>query len=143
MKLTLDNDEMVEDFFDHTYCLGIVSPVKPYFFCWLMNHYLGLDFRVCIEDDVEMRRSERTYRFNLYHYKSEESHIHYIYQNQFDGGHLMPEFKHVDYIWLIRMEEYQAELLPDLLESLKTMDQIQVVVQIPQDQIKNPLHLII
>jgi len=143
VKLTLDNEEMVEDFFDQTYCLGVVSPIKPYQFCWLMNYYLGMDFRVCIDDDVEMKRSSRTYRFNLYHYRSEESHVHYIYQNQYDGGFLMPEFKHLDFIWLIRMEEYQTDLLNDIMESLKTMDQIQLVVQIPEDQFKNPEHLII
>lgn len=134
---------MVEDFFDQTYCLGVVAPIKPYLFCWLMNYYLGMDFRVCIDDDVEMKRSSRTYRFNLYHYRSEDFHVHYIYQNQYDGGFLMPEFKHLDFIWLIRMEEYQTDLLNDIMESLKTMDQIQLVVQIPEDQFKNPEHLII
>lgn len=143
MKLTLDNEEMVEEFFEQTYCLGVVAAVKPYHFCWLMNHYLGMDFRACTEDDVQLIRSERSYRFNLYNYRSEESHTHYIYQNQFDGGYLLPEFKHLDFIWLIRMEQYEMEILTDLMESLKTMVQIQLVVQIPGEQIKNPAHLII
>lgn len=143
MKLTLDNNEMVEDFLDRCYCIGIVSPVKPYHFCWLMSHYLGMDFRLCIEDDVEMKRSDRTYRFNLYHYQSHEADVHHIYQNQYDGGYLMPEFKHLDYIWLIRMEEYQTDILNDLMDSLKTMDQVQLVVQIPESQIRNPNHLLI
>jgi hypothetical protein len=143
MKYTLDTDEMVEDFFDQTYCLGVVSPVKSYHFCWLMNYHLGMDFRVCTDDDVEMRRSERTYRFNLYHYKSQEDHIHYIYQNQFDGGYLMPEFKHLDYVWLIKMEDYQSELLIDIMDSLKTMDEIQLVIHISEEHIRNPSNLII
>ena len=143
MKYTLDNEEMVDDFFDQMYCLGIVSPAKPYHFCWMMNFFLGMDFRLCIDDHVEMKRLERSYRFNLYHYQSDESHLHYIYQNQYDGGYLMPEFKHLDYIWLIKMEEYQTDFLTDLMESLKTMDQIQLVVQIPEEQIKNPSNLII
>jgi hypothetical protein len=143
MRLTLDNDEMVEDFFDQTYCLGVVAPVRSYYFCWMINRYLGMDFRLCVEDDLEMKRSSRTYRFNLYHYRSDESHEHYIYQNQYDGGFLMPEFKHLDFIWLIRMENYQRELIPDILESLKTIDPIQLVLQIPESQLKHPEHLII
>jgi hypothetical protein len=143
MKLSLDNLSMVDDFLDSTHFLGIVAPMKGYQFCWSLNHYLGMDFRYLVNERVEMRRSDRRFDLNLYHYQSEQDHEHTIYQNQYDGRLLFTEFKHLDFIWMIRMEEYQKDLIPDLIESLKSMDTIQLVTTIHEGQFKNPENLIL
>ena len=46
MKLKMDIDVMVQQFFEDCILLGIVAPVKDYQLCWQMNQVLGFDFRI-------------------------------------------------------------------------------------------------
>ena len=58
-KLTLDNKELTEMFFEDTRVLGIMSPVKDYQFCWHLNSTTGLDFRVNHELEIKVIRKKR------------------------------------------------------------------------------------
>lgn len=143
MKLIIDNSEMVDDFFVNTRCLGIVTPLKNYQFCWNLNYHLGFHFTAAIRDTLNLKKQDRNYHFNLYTYTPNEICQHYLYQNQFEGGYLLPEWKHVDYIWLIRSDVDLDLLTKDVTESLKTISNIMIVIHLPQEKIKNPVHLII
>ena len=46
MKLKIDNDLMVEEFFEDTRLLGIVASIEQYRFCWYLNQILNFDFRI-------------------------------------------------------------------------------------------------
>jgi len=52
LKLSLNNQELAEAFFEDTRLLGIMAPVKDYQFCWQLNSLLGMDFR--INHDIEI-----------------------------------------------------------------------------------------
>ena len=43
MKLRIDNQVLVDEFFEDTRILGIVAPIKQYQFCWHLNHLLRFD----------------------------------------------------------------------------------------------------
>ena len=57
MKFKLDISQMASDFFDDARLLGIVAPLKDYQFCWQLNHFLRLDFRV--NNDLEIQLSKK------------------------------------------------------------------------------------
>ena len=37
MKLSLDNKDLTDGFFEETRLLGIMAPIKDYMFCWQVN----------------------------------------------------------------------------------------------------------
>ena len=94
---------MVEEFFDGTRLLGIVAPIKSYQFCWLLNQHLQIDFRINHDIEIQLEKKKRKYFFSIYEYNEpNSSRTHFLYINQFDGEYLLPEFKHLDFLWLLK-----------------------------------------
>src|SRR4051812_49013681 len=105
-KLFLDNKGLTEEFFNDTRLLGIMAPVKDYQFCWHLNSVIGLDFRINHEMEIRTVRKKRDYFFSVYEYLEPVRFLgHYIYKNQFDGEYLLPEFRHLDFLWLMKGDE--------------------------------------
>ena len=101
-KLRLNVDELNEDFFEDTRLLGITAPLKSYQFCWHLNNLLGYEFRLNPEIEVHLRKKERSYFFSVYQSSEPNSILqHYVYHNQFDGEYLLPEFRHMDFLWFL------------------------------------------
>src|ERR1700741_3049245 len=94
-KLSLNNHELAEEFFEDTRLLGIIAPVKDYQFCWHLNNTLGMDFRVNPDIEIQLKRKKRDYFFMVFEYGNSTGTLtHFIYNNQFDGEYLLPEFRH-------------------------------------------------
>ena len=105
-KLVLDNKEMIEEFFEDTRLLGIMAPVKDYQFCWQLNNTLGFDFRMNNDIEIQLTKKKRNYFFSVYEFNEPTGSLsHYVYNNQFDGEYLLPEFKHLDFLWLMKGDE--------------------------------------
>lgn len=142
-KLKIDNEELAEEFFEDALLLGIVAPVKDYQFSWQLNQLLGLDFRVNNEIEIQLKKSQRTYFFNIYEYAVPAiSLTHYLYNNEHDGEYLLPEFKHLDFLWLIKGDPISAEDLKSLIQSIRTLPGVQLVNEMTNEKIKHKQHLI-
>ena len=143
LKLRIDNDALAEDFFDGTRLLGIVAPVKDYQLCWQLNQVLRLDFRNNNELEIQLTKKNRKYFFTVYEYKEPNSSVkHYLYNNQFDGEYLLPEVKHLDFLWLITGEEVEETTVSSLQQSIKNINGVQLVTELTADKIRNKQHLI-
>lgn len=143
MKLKLDLDDLTDDFFEETQLFGLVAPVKDYQFCRQLNHLLGFDFRVNNEIEIQLFKKNRNYYFSIYEYKQPNSSlIHYLYNNQFDGEYLLPEFKHLDYLWLLKYDVVTSEFLQNLMSDVRSIAGVQLVVELTGEKIKNKGHLI-
>jgi hypothetical protein len=141
-KLILDNREMIASFFEDTRLLGVVSPVKDYQFCWLLNNALGFDFRI---NDLEIQRTQknRNYFFAVYEYNEPTGSLsHYVYNNQFDGEYLLPEFRHLDFLWLMKGDEVSEESLNNTIQTIRNINNVQLVTILNTDKIKNKENLI-
>lgn len=142
-RLKVDNDLLAEEFFDGTRLLGIVGPIKDYQFCWLLNQAMSIDFRVNHEIEIMLTRKRRHYFFSIYEYKEPVGSLsHYLYNNQFDGEYLLPEFKHLDFLWLMKGDLVQDDFLQGILQSVKQIPGVQLVMELSTDKIKNKGHLI-
>jgi hypothetical protein len=142
-KLVLDNKELTEDFFDDTRLLGIMAPVKDYQFCWQINHLLGMDLRVNNDFEIQLKRKNRNYFFTLFEYAEPVGSLyHYIYNNQFDGEYLLPEFRHLDYLWLMKGDKVTDEMVRERTETIRGIGQVQLVVELATEKIKNKENLI-
>ena len=142
-KLKLNTDGIVDDFFTGTHLLGIMSLVKNYRFIWKVNSYTGFDLRLNAEAEIQLRRKGRNYFFQVYQFCQSECELeHLIYFNQFEGEYLLPEFKHLDFLWLIRSNITIEEEVLHLQTKLKSIESIQLVAELTNEKIKNKGNLI-
>ncbi len=141
-KLVLDTRELTEGFFEDTRLLGIMAPIKDYQFCWHLNQQIGLDFRL---NDLEIRlvKKKRDYFFSVYEYRVPTGSLeHYIYNNKFDGEYLLPEFKHIDFLWLMKGDEVDDEKMQETIQVIRSISSVQLVAELAIGQIRNKENLV-
>ncbi|MFY8091059.1 MAG: IPExxxVDY family protein [Chitinophagaceae bacterium] len=138
MKLKLNIDELNEDFFDDTRLLGIIAPTKNYHFCWQLNNSLGVKFTLNNDLEIHLRKKRRDYFFNIYQWQEPESFlVHYLYHNHHDGEYLLPEFKHIDFLWLMKGDFVENEKCQWIKNAIKNIASVQLVTELTNEQIKN------
>ncbi len=145
--LKLDLEGIHDDFFSDTRLIGIVAPIKNYYLCWLLNTILEYNFLLNPECEITLKKvkanKDRLYYFPVYESREAGTPIvHYLYHNHFDGEYLLPEFKHVDYIWMIKGWSKEDNRSDNIKHSLKRIKLVQLVFDLSIDQIKNKEHLI-
>jgi len=143
MKLKLSIDDLAGEFFEGTRLLGVVAPVKDYQFCWQLNNRLRFDFRINNEIEIQLTKRQRKYFFSVYEYKEANNSLqHFLYNNQCDGEYLLPEFKHLDFLWLLKGDVIMDDRLNDLMNSVRGIPGVQLVMELAQDKVRNKGHLI-
>ena len=143
MKLKINNDLLAEEFFENTHLLGIVAPVKNYQFIWYINQSLGYTFRLNSDFEIELRKKTRSYFFSIYEYQIPQTTIvHYLYHNQHMGEYLLPEFKHLDFLWMIKGDDISGVEVSDIQQMIKQLPVVQFVNEMTHEKIKHKQHLI-
>lgn len=142
-KMILDNAGLTDDFFIDTRLIGIMAPIKNYKFCWNINHSLGFNFRLAPDIEKQLHKKGRKYFFEVYHHIENPYLDHYIYDNKNDGEFLLPEFKHIDFLWLIKGDFLHDQKSIDLFNSVKAISQVQLVAELTNEKIKNKEHIVI
>lgn len=142
-KLIIDNEALADEFFEDCHLLGIVAPVKDYMFGWQSNQVLGINFRINNDLEIQLTKRQRKYFFPIYEYAVPTIKlVHYLYNNQDGGEYLLPEFKHLDFLWLLKGEDVAAEDLKSLMQMIRTIPGVQLVTEMTNEKIKNKQHLI-
>lgn len=143
MKLLLDNQQLAEGFFEDTRLLGIMVPIHDYQFCWHLNNLLGMDFRLNNEIEIQLTKKKRNYFFPVYEFNEPTGSLsHYIYNNQHDGEYLLPEFKHLDYLWLMKGDTVDDNSLQQKTSSLHSINNVQLVVELSFEKIRNKENMV-
>ncbi len=143
MKLVLDTKDLTDGFFEETKLLGIMAPVKDYQFCWYLNNLLGIDFRLNNDLEIQLKKKNREYFFPVYEYAEPSTCLkHYLYNNQRDGEYLLPEFRHLDFLWLLKDDYVPDDALQNLVQSIRTVSPVQLVTELTNEKIKNREHLV-
>jgi len=143
MKLAIDNNALAEDFFLDTRVLGIVAPVKDYRFCWVVNQALGYDFRLNNDLEIQLAKKGRQYFFSIYEYCEPGTSLgNYIYSNQCNCEYLLPEFRHLDFLWLLKGDEVKNDYFNMLQQSIKDIPGVQLTTELDKEKIKNKIHLV-
>ncbi len=143
MKLKLDLDEMADEFFEGSRIIGIVAGMKDYQLCWQLNQILGFDFRNNNDIEIQLTRKNRNYYFAVFDYHEPLSSLaHYLYNNEYDGEYLLPEFKHLDYLWLMKGDIVQDDFISQLVQAIKQLNGVQLVTELAHEKIRNRGHLI-
>jgi hypothetical protein len=142
-KLSLNTQDITDEFFDETRLLGIMSPVKDYQFCWHLNNTMSLDFRINNEIEIQVIRKKRQYFFTVFEFSEPTGSLcHYIYNNQFDGEYLLTEFKHLDFLWLMKGDLVSDDTLQQTIHSIRSIVGVQLVTELTHEKIKNKENLV-
>jgi len=143
MKLVLDNNELTQDFFEDTKLLGIMAPMKDYQLCWHLNSLLGVDFRINNDIEIQLTKKKRNYFFTVFEFSDPTGSLcHYLYNNRFDGEYLLPEFKHLDFLWLMKGDMVQEEMILQTINNLRSITGVQLVTELTNEKIRNKEHLV-
>lgn len=143
MKLKLDFEELADDFFSDTRLIGIVAPLKDYQFCWHLNQLLRFDFRNNNDIEIQLNKKKRDYFFSVFEFREKNnSLVHYLYNNQFDGEYLLPEFKHLDFLWLLKGDPVADEMMQSIMQAIRSINGVQLVMELTNEKIRNRGHLI-
>ena len=142
-KLLLDNIELANEFFEETRLLGIMAPVKDYQLCWHFNSLMGMDFRINNDIEIQLTKRKRNYLFAVYEFTEPTGSLsHYVYNNRFDGEYLLPEFKHLDFLWLMKGDIVTDDALQERINFIRAINSVQLVVELTNEKIKNKEHLV-
>lgn len=143
MKLVLDNKNLADDFFEDTRLLGIMAPIKDYQLCWHLNNIMGMDFRINNDIEIQLSKRKRNYFFAVYEFSEPTGSLsHYLYNNRFDGEYLLPEFRHLDFLWLMKGDTVIEERLHQTINEIKEINGVQLVVELTNEKIRNKEHLV-
>jgi hypothetical protein len=143
LRLKLDQDQLIEDFFESTHLVGVVSSARDYQLCWQINRQLYYNFRVNNSLEITLSKHQRAFYFTVYEYQEPTKSVsHYFYNNHCKAEFLLPELKNIDYLWLIKGDYYQVQDVKKLIEELRRVELVQLVSLLDIRDIRNKVNLI-
>ena len=143
LKLSLNTHELANEFFEGTRLLGIVAPIKDYQFCWNLNSLIGMDFRINHEIEIRLQKKRQNYFFSVFEYREPTGSLcHYLYNNEDRGEYLLPELKHLDFLWLMKDDVVDDAQIQGLFHAARSIAGVQLVVELTNEKIKHREHLI-
>ena len=144
MKLKIDNELLAEEFFEDTLLLGVMAPMESHQFVWQVNQGMRFDFRINNDIEIQLSKKNRQYFFSVFEYQEPNKALsYYLYKNQFDGEYLLPELKHLDYLWLTKGDLPGIEEEKELINGIRNLQGVQLVIELTNEKIKHKQHLIL
>ena len=102
-----------------------------------------MDFRINNDIEIQLSKRERNYFFAVYEFSEPTGSLsHYLYNNRFDGEYLLPEFKHLDFLWLMKGDIVNEESLQQTINDIKQISGVQLVIELTNQKIRNKEHLV-
>ena len=142
-KLSINNHDLAEAFFSDTRLLGIMAPMKNYQFCWQLNNLLSIDFRINHELEIRLKKKKRDYYFSVSEYHEPSGSLsHYLYNNKDEGEYLLPELKHLDFLWLMKDDWVADDELFHIINVVRSIGAVQLVIQLTPEKISHKEHLV-
>jgi hypothetical protein len=143
-KWTLDTGSMQENFFSDAVLIGIVCPLPPYRFSWLINNTFDLNFTRESELDICVQPApDRQIFFPIYQYYIPLSGGRYlIYKLKNGKDFLLQELRQLDYLWMIQSHNADKDA-ESIIQELRHINDLQLAQIIPLDRLKNKDNLLI
>src|SRR5690606_17193555 len=114
-----------------------------YQFCWQLNNLLGMDFRMNHDIEIRLQKKKRDYFFSVFDYKEPTGSLcHYLYNNQYEGEYLLPEFKHLDFLWLMKDDWVNDADLQNRMNTIRSISSVQLVVELLPEKVRHKEHLV-
>lgn len=112
------------------YIIGVSSHENDYRLSWAVNNQLGFKFSRSANLEVYNDKISENQVFSVYSFSEDEYEIKYhLVSNTSQNGFLLPEYRNVDFIFLVQGEVSQKEL-DGLLDRLKKIEIINLAFEI-------------
>ncbi len=114
--------------------VGIVCSEADYRFCWMLNHYLGFDFRRTSDFMFYSSRSKVETRFSVFEYQGLESlqYSFFLVNNRsYDDAPLFANPPGLDFLLLVKADEYRFDF-KHLLANLRSIQQLSGAYQLDE-----------
>ena len=113
-----------------SHIIGISSHENDYRLCWAINGQLGFKFSRSANLEVYNEKISENQVFSVYSFNEDEYEIkYYLVSNTSQNGFLLPEYRNVDFIFVVQGEVSQKEL-DGLLARLKKIEIINLAFEI-------------
>ena len=104
---------------------------------------IGLDLRLNHDIEIRLVKKKRDYFFSVYEYAEPVNYLsHYVYNNKFDGEYLLNEFRHFDFLWLMKGDEVTDDTLQKTIATIRTIPSVQLITELAIDKINNKENLV-
>ena len=122
--------------------ISIVSSVKEYRLCLVLNNLFGFDMYPLPDLEVQLKRKKNTAIFHIFHhYDDIDKMNYYLIGNKFESELLLPQLKMVDYV--LKLEGFKAaEIKAEMIVKLKNATQIQAVLDTQLNSLKDKTNLL-
>lgn len=142
--LSINNTQIANEFFEDARLIGIQSPMEPHRFVWMVNRQFGYRFQYQNGGEIRMQAQKRMYEFPVYQCPEPNMELlHMLYINSDDGKHLLPELKHIDFLWLLKGNISSDDFLESLMAELRKLEQVQLVIELTNEKIKHKENLVV
>ena len=143
-NLTIDNDSLAEAFFEEACLMGIMASIPDYHFCNLLKEELGIHFTNDISSEIQLKRKKRNYFFSVFRYAEPNSPVeHVLYNNRHEGRYLLPECKHIDYVWMVHGLGGTDAPVQELMHVLRNLKEVQLLAELSADKVRHKKNLIL
>ena len=143
-KLTINNNQLANEFFEDARLIGIQCPLETHQFVWTVNRQFGYGFAYQNDGEIRLREQRREYVYARYQCAEPNMELqHLLYENKDDGKHLLPELKHIDFLWLLKGDISDNGFIASLMTELRKLDPVQVVIELTNEKILNKEHLVV
>ena len=120
-----------------------MAPMKDYQFCWQLNNLMNIDFRINHELEIRLKKKKRDYYFSVSEYHEQAGSLaHYLYNNKDEGEYLLPEFKHLDFLWLMKDDWVSDDELQHTIRVVRSIASVQLVIELTNEKIRHKEHLV-
>ena len=123
------------------YLLALVSPIKDYRLCWMLNRSCDLDLKKQGDLEINSHKNKKLVYFSVY--KDDINQAHYnVISNKLMGEWLIPELKEADYFMMLRGNTSVKER-ESLLEKVKMDPEIQMAFEVNPTKLKSRQNLLL
>ena len=122
--------------------ISIVSSVKEYRLCLVLNNLFGFDMYRLPDLEIQLKKRKNIAIFNIFHhYDDIDKMNYYLIGNKFESELLLPELKMVDYV--LKLDGFKAaEMKEEMITKLKTAATIQAAFDTSLDSLKDKTNLL-
>lgn len=122
--------------------ISIVSHVRDYRICWMLNSQLNLQLEWKEEVPLLSGKGKQKSLFNRFYYNDELNWLHYHFiNNKYLGDNLVPELKQVDHFLLVEGNNADQEKAR-IMATLKQSPMIQAVLDVDPNKLRSKQNLI-
>ena len=129
--------------FDYDFeLISVISSIRDYRMCWLLNKSLNFDFIRQEDIEIQFSKMRRLSYFSLFLFEDEINFSQYYFiNNKSSGTYLIPELKQVDYFLLLRGSDVLHEK-GRIIDGLRSLQAVETFFEVNPNELKSKQNLI-